>query len=143
MIWDKLNGHHFHDQPVDHVLAKDIYDLRDYDRLYENQNNLNHQSWKEFCEKYNTKAYLRESFSDIDLSNDIICLWFFKERSDQMASYVHLKGKQKRYYPNTFLITKEKDIKFVPTKRKYIRTPLIQLDMDIKTYTNIAKRFQK
>mgnify|MGYP003130339043 CR=1 FL=1 len=109
MIWDKLNGHHFHDQPVDHVLAKDIYDLRDYDRLYENQNNLNHQSWNEFCEKYNTKAYLRESFSDIDLSNDIICLF----------------------------------IKFVPTKRKYIRTPLIQLDMDIKTYTNIAKRFQK
>ena len=86
---------------------------------------------------------IRESFSDIDLSNDIICLWFFKERSDQMASYVHLKGKQIRYYPNTFLITKEKDIKFVPTKRKYIRTPLIQLDMDIKTYTNIAKRFQK
>ena len=143
MNWDKLKKNHYHDQPVEHIIAMDLIDSLKYDSLYENQNNLDHQHWKEFCEKYNTTAELKEDFSDIDFSKDIMCLWFFKERSDSTAAYVHLKGKQIRYEANTFLISKSKDIKFVHTTRKYIRSPLVQLDIDGTTYDDLLRRINK
>ena len=143
MDWDKLKQDHYHDQPVEHICITTLIDTNTYDRLYENQKNLTHQSWQDFQKTHNTHCYLRESVSDIDLKKEIIWLWFFKERSDQTASYVHIKGKQIRYRPNTFLISKSKDIKFVHSTRKYIRSPFIQLDMTEDDYNNIVSRFQK
>ena len=143
MDWDKLKQDHYHDQPVEHICITTLIDSNTYDRLYENQKNLTHQSWQDFQKTHNTHCYLRESVSDIDLKKEIIWLWFFKERSDQTASYVHIKGKQIRYRPNTFLISKSKDIKFVHSTRKYIRSPFIQLDMTEDDYNNIVSRFQK
>lgn len=143
MDWGKLKQDHYHDQPVEHICITTLIDSNTYDRLYENQKNLTHQSWQDFQKTHNTHCYLRESVSDIDLKKEIIWLWFFKERSDQTASYVHIKGKQIRYRPNTFLISKSKDIKFVHSTRKYIRSPFIQLDMTEDDYNNIVSRFQK
>ena len=143
MEWNKLQQDHYHDQPVEHICITTLVDTNTYDRLYENQKVLNHQSWQEFKKEHNTNCALRESVPDIDLSKDIIWIWFFKERSDQTASYVHIKGKQIRYRPNTFLITKSKDIKFVYATRRYIRSPFIQLDMSEDDYDNILKRFDK
>ena len=143
MNWDKLKKNHYHDQPVEHICADNLIDSLKYDSLYENQNNLDHQHWKKFCEKYNTKAELKENFSDVDFSKDIICLWFFKERSDGTVAHVHLKGKQIRYTANTFLITRSKDIKFVHTKRKYIRSPLVQLGLSNEIYNKLLGRFNK
>jgi|TARA_R110001592_G_scaffold129128_1_gene341434 hypothetical protein len=143
MEWDKLKSNHYYDQPVDHICITNLIDLNEYDRLYENQNNLNHQTWKEFTEKYKTTAQLHETIADIDFNKDVMCLWFFKERSDGTAAYIHINGKQIKYAPNVFLLTKSKSIKFVPTKRKYIRNPVIQLDVDLETYNNLIKKFQK
>jgi len=143
MIWNKLKTHHYHDQPVEHICAGDIVDSREYDSLYENQNNVNHQHWKKFCEQHDTKAELKESFADIDFNRNILCLWFFRERSDGTAAYVHLNGKQIKYTANTFLITKSKNIKFVHTKRKYIRSPLVQLDINEETYNRLLKSINK
>ena len=143
MNWDKLQQQHYHDEPVDHICAVNLVELNDYDRLYENQNNLDHVVWQEFCEKYKTRARLYENIRDIDFTKDIMCLWFFKERSDGTAAHVHIDGKQIRYSPNLFLVTKSKKIKFFPTKKQYIRSPVVQLDMDVETYDNIIKRFQK
>ncbi len=143
MDWDKLKQDHYHDQPVEHICITTLIDTNTYDRLYENQKDLNHQSWQDFKNKHNTNCYLRESVSDIDLRQDVIWIWFFKERSDQTASYVHIKGKQIRFRSNTFLITKSKDIKFVYSTRKYIRSPFIQLEMSLHDYNKILKRFNK
>ena len=133
MNWEKLKPNHYHDQPVEHICAHDIFEVKDYDKLYENQNNLKHQSWKEFGEKYKTNFQFLENFSEIDFSKDITCLWFFKERSDSTAAYVHLNGKQIRYMANTFLISKSKAVKFVHTTRKYIRSPLVPV-----SYTHLT-----
>ena len=143
MNWNKLQTQHYHDEPVEHVCATNIIELNEYDRLYENQNNLNHQVWQDFCEKYNTKAVLHENFSKINFNKEIICLWFYKDRNDRTAAHVHINGKQIRYNPNVFLLTKSKSIKMFYTERKYIRSPLIQLDMTVETNNNIVKRFQK
>jgi len=141
--WNKLKLDHYFDQPVEHICITTLINTNTYDRLYENQKDLNHPAWQDFRKKYEVNCYFREGVSDIDFSKDIIWLWFFKERSDQTASYIHIKGKQIRYKPNTFLISRSKDIKFVHTTRKYIRSPLVQLDMSQEDYNNILKRFNK
>ena len=143
MDWDKLKPEHYHDQPVEHICVTTLIDTNTYDRLYENQKSLEHSSWQYFKKKHDVNCYFRESLSDIDLSKDIIWIWFFKERSDTTASYVHIKGKQIRYRPNTFLISKSKEFKFVHTTRKYIRSPFVQLDMTEEDYNKILKRFNK
>ena len=143
MNWEKLKHSHYHKEPVEHIYTHNVFDLREYDKLYENQNNLSHQVWQEFDKKYRTGFELKESFLDLDLDKEVTCLWFFKERSNQTASYVLVEGKQLTYLPNTFLVTRSKKISFVETKRKYIRNPFVQLDMSLQSYNDIVKRFQK
>ena len=143
MNWHKLQKQNYHDEPVEHICATNIIELNEYDRLYENQNNIHHPVWQEFCERYKTKAVLHENFSKIDFDKEVICLWFFKDRNDRTAAHVHINGKQIRYNPNVFLLTKSKAIKMFYADRKYIRNPLIQLDISLENYNNILKRFQK
>ncbi len=142
MNWQKIKPNHYFKEPVTHIYTQTIFDVKEYDRLYENQKNLNHRSWHDFDKKYKTGFEFKEKFDDIDFDKEIICLWFFKERSDKTDSNVHVDGKALSYLPNTFLITQSKNLSFVPTKRKYIRNPLIQIDMTLKTYNNIVKKFQ-
>ena len=143
MDWNKLKPQNYHTEPVEHVLVTNLIQLNDYDKLYENQNNTSHYLWKEFCEKHNTKAVLHENFDKLDLSQDIICLWFFKERSDGTSAYVHLAGKQIKYHPNVLLLTKCKTIKFFHSTKKYIRSPVFQMQVDVNAYNNIVGKFQK
>jgi hypothetical protein len=129
MDWKKITTEHYHQDPVPHIYCCNIFDTKEYDKLYENQNDLSHQMWQDFDAKYKTGYEFKNNFSDLNFQKEIMCLWFFKERSDNTKSYVEVNGKQLDYTPNTFLITKSKDIKLVQTKRKYIRHPLVQIDM--------------
>ena len=142
MNWEKLKHNHYHKDPVEHIYSQTIFDQKEYDRLYENQNDLDHQSWQEFDQNYKVGFEFKENFSEIDLDKQVMCLWFFKERSNGTMAYVTVDSKQLTYYPNTFLITLSKKLSFVETKKKYIRNPFVQLDMNLKTYNDIVKRFQ-
>jgi len=142
MNWDKLKPNHYFRDPITHIYAQDIFDTKEYDKLYENQNNLAHHVWQEFDSKYRTGYEFKEDFSDIGLQKEIMCLWFFKERSDSTKSYVEVNGKQLAYAPNTFLITKSKDVKLVQTKRKYIRHPLVQIDMTNDQWENLTENLR-
>ena len=114
MKWEKLEPNHFFKEPVKHFVASTIYDTKEYDRLYENQNNLTHDIWNEFDSKYKVGFQFYEDLQDIDKSKDIMCLWFFKERSDRSNEKdILLAGKTITYFPNTFLITRSNDIKIV------------------------------
>ena len=86
MDWEKLKLDHYHDQPVEHICITSLIDTNTYDRLYENQKDLNHQSWQEFKEKHKTNCSLHENISDIDLCKDVIWLRVFIERCDRSAS---------------------------------------------------------
>ena len=56
MNWGKLKSIHYHENPVSHIYSHAIVEPKEYDNLYENQNDLNHQVWQEFDE--NTERVL-------------------------------------------------------------------------------------
>ena len=85
MNWEKLKTVHYHKDPVEHIYSQTIFDQQEYDRLYENQNNLEHQVWKEFDEKYCVGYQLLEDIREINRDKEVMCLWFFKERNDRSA----------------------------------------------------------
>jgi len=143
MNWEKLKPIHFFKNPVEHIYTMSLFDSTEYDKLYENQNNLQHKVWQDFDEKYSTGYEFKEDFSDLNLNKEIMCLWFFKERSDRTISHVVVNGKQLPYTPNTFLITKSKDIKHTTTKRQYNRHPFVQIDLSLSVWDKILVRFNK
>ena len=145
MNWEKLKENHFFKEPVPYVYASTLVDTKYYEHLYENQNNLTHQVWQDFDKKYKTGFQFYEDISDMDLKKDLICCWFFKERNDRSGGeYIMLSGKKITYFPNTFFITKSKDIKILTDqKRQYIRRPFIQLDLKESVWEDILKRFDK
>lgn len=143
MNWNILKPTHIFRDPVEHIISATIFDQKEYDVLYENSNNLNHTVWKEFDKKYKVGFELKDDITNIDLNKEVIALWFFKERSDSNSQpRINLKNKLITYFPNAFFLTKSKDIKIVEQKRKYIRRPMIQLDISAKTFDGIMERFK-
>ena len=145
MNWNKLTSKHYFTEPVEYIHAINIFDSLEYDKLYENQNNLNHEVWQEFDKKYKTGFEFKEDITNIDLNKEIIALWFFKERSDNTSSPdINIAGRILTYFPNAFILTKSKDISIVDNKkRKYIRRPFVQLDISEKTFEAICKNIKK
>lgn len=140
MDWRKLKTKHLHQDPVPHIHAIDLMDTLEYDRLYENQNNLNHQLWQEFDEKYKIGFEFKEDITEIDKSREVIAIWCFAERSDRTTPpNFNLAGKLIAYYPNAVLITESKDIKIEQNNNKYIRHPFVQLDLTAKKFKEICK----
>lgn len=145
MNWEKIKPVHFFKDPVEHFYTSSIFDMTEYDRLYENQNNLSHRVWQEFDRKYKTGFQFCEDLRELDKKKEIICLWFFKERTDRTAGEeIDLAGKILQYTPNTFLMTKSKDIKILERKKRiHNRRPFVQLDIAQRTYEDLLKRFNK
>tara|TARA_A100001011_G_C13907939_1_gene673850 strand:- start:63 stop:494 length:432 start_codon:yes stop_codon:yes gene_type:complete len=143
MNWEKLTKNKFHQQPVEYIHAMDIFRQQEYDRLYENQNNLEHKAWHEFDSKYRIGYEFKEDITDIDFNKEVIALWLFRERSDNRSGpLIDVAGKQIAYTPNTFILTKSKNIKIQESKKKYIRRPMIQLDVSAETFDKICARFK-
>jgi len=72
MNWEKLKANHFFKEPVEHVYTSTVYDIKDYDKLYENQNTMTHQVWQDFDKKYKTGYQLFDDIRDIDTNREII-----------------------------------------------------------------------
>jgi len=143
MNWEKLKTNHYFKDPVEHVHASTLYDMKEYDKLYENQNNLNHHVWQEFDQKYKTGFEFMNDIREINTNKVVICVWFFKDRNDRSSGEdIVLNGKKIKYQPNTFLITQSTDIKILDKKDKYIRRPLLQLDLKVEVWNQILERFQ-
>ena len=144
MNWEKLKANHFFKEPVEHIYTSTVYDIKDYDKLYENQNFLTHQVWQDFDKKYKTGFQLFDDIRNIDTNREIICVWFFKDRNDRSGGEdILLKDKKIKYQPNTFLITKCKDIKIIEKQDEYMRRPFIQLDLSNTIWQSILERFNK
>jgi hypothetical protein len=144
MNWERLNRKECFKDPVGHIHSNQVFNTAEYDKLYENQNTLDHQIWLDFHKQYKTDFCFLEDINDIDLNKPVICLWFFKERNDlKPGPNINIAGKMIQYAPNTFLVTESKDISIVENKKKYLRRPVLQLDLKLKDYKNILKRFYK
>lgn len=143
MNWDKLKKHHYHAEPVEHVHSVNIFDTKEYDDLYDNQNNFDHPVWQDFDKKYKIGFEFIDDLTKINFNKEVMALWFFRERSDMNAPpQIDLSGKLIQYKANTFLLTKNKKFKIIEAKRKYIRRPVVQLDISNDQYEKIIERLK-
>ena len=139
-LFDKLNKRHFFPDPHEYIYAQHIVALEEYEKLYENCNNLEHEAWKNFDAKYKVGFEFHEDVNDVDLKREIICLWFFRDRNDKDAGNdIKLGDKIVPFKTNTFFITPTK-IAFNQRKKYFIRRPCLQIDMNKEMYVNIKKR---
>ena len=140
MNWLEIKKSHYHKEPVEHILTDAIFNLKEYDILYENQNNLSHQVWQDFDTKYKIGFEFFKDLHEFNKNKEVICLWFFKERSDRkIGNDIDLEGKIIKYKPNTFLITRSKNIKIIKRKSVLPNRPVLQLDLSIKEYNKIIR----
>ena len=140
MNWEKLRKPHYHKEPVEYIYATGIFNLKEYDKLYENQNNLSHQIWQDFDTNYKKGFEFFKDLREFNKNKEVICLWFFKDRDDRKTGNdIDLEGKIIKYRPNTFLITKSKNIKIIERKSILPNRPVLQLDLSIKEYDKIIK----
>ena len=140
MNWEKIKKSYYYKEPVEHILAPAIFDLKEYDILYENQNNLSHQVWQDFDTKYKKGFEFFKYLREFNKDKEVICLWFFKDRDDRKTGNdIDLEGKIIKYKPNTFLITRSKNIKIIERKVPLPNRPVLQLDLSIKEYNKIIK----
>lgn len=143
MNWKKLRKPHYHKEPVEYIYATAIFDLKEYDSLYENQNDLSHQVWQDFDAKYKTGYEFLQDIQDLNLKKEVICLWFFKDRSDKDAGVdIDLSGKLITYFQNTFLITESKKLKILKRKKFFPNRPALQIDLSKKIFAEITEPFK-
>ena len=143
MNWKKLRKPHYHEEPVEYIYARAIFDLKEYDSLYENQNDLSHQVWQDFDAKYKTGYEFLQDIQDLNLKKEVICLWFFKDRNDKDAGVdIDLSGKLITYFQNTFLITESKKLKILKRKKFFPNRPALQIDLSKKIFAEITEPFK-
>ena len=140
-LFDKLKKAHFRTDPEEHFYAQMIYNLSEYDRLYENQLNQNSQVWTSFRNAYNIEYKFLENIEKIDLKQEIICVWLFRERADQdTANDLTIGDRVIVNKPNAFFISPSRNIKVVKRKKFFTRRPCAQIFLTKEDYVNIKKR---
>ena len=143
-LFAKLKKTHLYQDPIEHIYASDIFDIKEYDKLYENQNNPNHKVWKDFQTTYNFKKIrFFNDLNNVELDETILCLWFFKDRSDRnKGKDIKIKDKTILYLPNTFFIlynSCQNNIKILKRDTMVLTRPCLQLYFDYETYDKIIK----
>ena len=126
------------------IFIPEVIERETYNRLYEWQGKWEwEQNWTNFKNNYKVNFKFLENLEDIDVSKEIICLWFFRDRNDHSkGNDIVLAGKKITDFHNTFLITQFKDIEILENKRQYIHRPFVQIDLNKKTYNEIVKKFK-
>ena len=100
--------------------------------------------WQEFKQKYKINFWFHEHLEDIKKDVGVIALWFFRERNDRGAPATICMGEKNiPYVSNTFLLTRSKDFTIKHGKKRYIRTPVLQLNMSDKQYDELVQRIRK
>ena len=139
-FFKRLSKRYHRTDPVEYIMGPIILPTLEYDDLYENQTRLDGTAWKKFEENYKLKYIFHDNLRDVDLDRDIICLWFFRERSDRdPGTDIKLAGKILTYLANSILITPCKQIKIKERNKFFPRRPCVQLDIDKETFLNIKK----
>ena len=77
----------------------------EYNKLYENQNNLSHTTWKNFNNKVKFTYRFLKDLEQANYTRQVICLWFFKDRSDYKINRdILINGKSVEYVSNNMLL---------------------------------------
>ena len=139
-FFKKLHKKNFYTDPAEHIIWTHPRRMQEYDDLYEEQLRFDNELWTNFRNTHNIKCQFHDDIKDIDLSHDIVCLWFFRERSDRdAANDIDVAGKIISFTANKLLIAYAKDIKIIKRKRFFPRRPCVQIAISNEVYVNIKK----
>ena len=129
------------------IIVPEVVDRKYYDKLYENQKDLDHPLWQQFNDTYNLKFKFIENIEHIQ-QGGTICVWFFKERpaTKKIKKYkdLEINGHDITYQPNTVLLTNQK-INFLENK-SVLRRPCVQIDIEsihIQTRKTIKQMLER
>ena len=95
-FFKRLHKKYYHTDPVEHIIGQQILKLAEYDDLYENQTRFDGTIWTKFKETHKLTCQFYDDLTEIDLSNDITCLWFFRERADRSSGNDDILLKDKK-----------------------------------------------
>ena len=141
-FFKRLDKKYYHKDP-EYISGSNIRKVAEYDDLYENQTRFDGTVWTKFKEQHNLNCQFHEDLRDIDLTKEIICLWFFRERADRdSGSDIKLEGKIINYHPNKLFITPSKEIKIKERKTFFPRRPCVQIDISNEIYVSIKKELK-
>ena len=139
-FYKRLDKKYFNTDP-EYILGSTFQTVAEYDDLYENQTRFDGTVWTKFKDRHNIDCIFHENLEDADLTRDITCLWFFRERSDRDAGNdIKIEGKVILYTANKLLITPSKDIKIQKRKKFFLRRPVVQIDITKEIYVSIKER---
>ncbi|OUU23454.1 MAG: hypothetical protein CBB97_13425 [Candidatus Endolissoclinum sp. TMED37] len=117
------------------IYIKNFYKDEEYNKLYENQNNLSHTTWQNFKNKIRFKYKFFKDVEQADYSKPVICLWFFKERSDNKINKdILISGKSVEYAPNNLILFDNNDKTIYIRDRKIYKRPVVQFDINLDDY---------
>lgn len=101
--------------------------INDYDRLYENVNNLQHFRWQEFIKNEKIKIEYIENFHSVKTTKSKTGYWFFRDRGDRRAVEFEVAGKTYSYTPNACLYTAQPyNIKHKKLEQTFQDRPVIK-----------------
>jgi|MDTC01.3.fsa_nt_gb hypothetical protein len=138
----------YHTSPVEHIYQTHAVKLPYYEDLYENQMRQDSEGWLEFKKELGMPCTFHDDLREINTNVEILCLWFFRERSDRDkgADLFVSPGKDKKvitYNPNTlFIIDTKHEIKLKERTPYFPRRPCLQIEMTPEIYVNIKKELE-
>lgn len=110
------------------VYITHLLEMLDYDRLYENINNLDHFRWQEFVQNEHVQVEYIEDFGTITTTKPKTGYWFFKDRNDRRATEFKILDKIYQYKPNAFLYTAQKyAITHIKLEQNFQSKPAIKI----------------
>ena len=148
-MFNKILKSHFSNDPVEHIYTNNLLDIKEFDRLYENQSRFNNKLWTEFKNKHKLDCTFLNDLNDVNMQVDVLCLLFFKERADNKKSQDIEIGvmdiqKEIKYIQNSLLILPNHLLTFsILTRTKpYIRRPCLQIKLSLKQYNDIISNLK-
>ena len=139
-FYKRLDKKYYHTDP-ECILGSTFQTVAEYDDLYENQTRFDGTVWNKFKDRHNIDCVFHENLEDADLTRDITCLWFFRERSDRdPGNDIKIEGKVIVYTANKVLITPSQDIKIQRRKKFFPRRPVVQIFINKEMYVSIKER---
>jgi len=134
-------------KPIIHIYSLTFINLKTYEKLYEQWNNVEHTHWQKFISENDVEIYLHNNLNEqptIKKDSPYVGYWFFKQRTDKKIDHslnLSMKGNDKilSCHGNSILIVgKEAKINIRP-REGIMRIPFCELYFNQSTNEKIKE----
>jgi len=142
-------------QPFQHIVYRNLINLEEFDRLYENMHYFNGPRWTEWKKEYGLDCELFDDVSKINYDNECMALWFFTDRNERSAKndveiYSARTGGRKvvTRWANELLFFEhnhKQQIRLLKRDKNWstIKRPVVQFKFSLNTYKELVKKLTK